>query len=86
MSKRGASPPPNGGAIIKRARSNEPQANQIAISSSNDERQKGLIRTVKRTSNLDAPIVSLTGAHSVRVATCTFMRLILNEYAVRLKF
>ena len=65
MSKRGASPPLNGGTLVKRARSNEPQANQIAISSSNDERQKGLIRTIKRTSNLDAPIVSLTGAHSV---------------------
>jgi hypothetical protein len=71
MPKRGASPPSsNGGTLIKRARSNEPQTNQIAISSSNDERQKGLIRTVKRTSNLDAPIVSLTGAHSV----CLHMR------------
>src|ERR1700735_162398 len=29
MSKRGASPPPNGSTLIKRARSSEPQANQI---------------------------------------------------------
>jgi len=72
MSKRGASPPPNGGTLIKRARSSEPQANQIAISSSNDERQKGLIRTVKRTSGLDAPIVSLTGAHSAEILSCRF--------------
>jgi Prp8 binding protein len=63
MSKRGASP--SEGVLIKRARSSTPPTNQIAISSSNDERQKGLIRTVKRTSALDAPIISLTGAHSV---------------------
>lgn len=68
MSKRTASPPP-GGALVKRARSNEPPTTQIAISST-DERQKGLIRTVKRTSNLDAPIISLSGAHSVSIKSC----------------
>jgi Prp8 binding protein len=68
MSKRGASPPPQG-TLIKRARSGSPapQTRQIAISSSNDERQGALIRAVKRTSALDAPIVSLAGAHSVRL-------------------
>ena len=66
MSKRGASPP--GGALIKRARSNELAQNQIAISSSNDERQQALIRTVQRTSSLEAPIISLSGAHSVSLA------------------
>ena len=67
MAKRAA--PQEEGTLIKRARSSEPDANsqQLAISSSNDERQKALIRTVKRTSNLEAPIVSLSGAHSVRV-------------------
>ena len=66
MSKRAA--PQEEGTLIKRARSSEPEANsqQLIISSSNDERQKALVRTVKRTSNLDAPIVSLSGAHSVR--------------------
>ena len=75
MSKRGASPPPSTeGTLVKRARSNSPSRNQIAISSSNDERQKALIRSVKRTSNLEAPIISLSGAHSVR-----FMNLFLSE-------
>ncbi|OJT11379.1 U5 small nuclear ribonucleoprotein 40 kDa protein [Trametes pubescens] len=60
MSKRGASPPP-GGALIKRARSGSPAPNtQIAISSSNNEREQGLIRTIKRTSSLEAPIISLS--------------------------
>jgi Prp8 binding protein len=65
MAKRAA--PQEEGTLIKRARSSEPEANsqQLVISSSNDERQKALVRTVKRTSNLDAPIVSLSGAHSV---------------------
>jgi Prp8 binding protein len=67
MAKRAA--PQEEGTLIKRARSSEPEANnqQLVISSSNDERQKALVRTVKRTSNLDAPIVSLSGAHSVCV-------------------
>ncbi|KAI9447718.1 WD40 repeat-like protein [Lactarius indigo] len=65
MAKRAA--PQEEGVLIKRARSSEPEANsqQLIISSSNDERQKALVRSVKRTSNLDAPIVSLSGAHSV---------------------
>ncbi|CAA7259323.1 unnamed protein product [Cyclocybe aegerita] len=71
MSKRGPSPPP-GGAVIKRARATPPPSNQIAISSSNDDRNKGLIRTVQRTSNLEAPIVSLAGAHSGEILSCRF--------------
>jgi len=65
MAKRAA--PQDEGILIKRARSSEPESNnqQLAISSSNDERQKALVRSVKRTSNLEAPIVSLSGAHSV---------------------
>ena len=66
MAKRAA--PQEDGTLIKRARSSEPEANnqqQLAISSSNDERQKALVRSVKRTSNLEAPIVSLSGAHGV---------------------
>jgi Prp8 binding protein len=65
MSKREGSPPaaPEG-VLIKRARPETPPSNQIAISSG-DDGKKGLIRTVKRTSGLEAPIVSLTGAHTV---------------------
>ncbi len=66
MVKRAA--PQEDGALIKRARSSEPEASnqqQLAISSSNDERQKALVRSVKRTSSLEAPIVSLSGAHAV---------------------
>ncbi|KIY51675.1 U5 snRNP complex subunit [Fistulina hepatica ATCC 64428] len=70
MSKR-PNPENESAMIIKRARSNEPQpSNQIAISSANDE--KGLIRTVKRTSNLEAPIISLSGAHSSEILSCRF--------------
>ncbi|KAG6919775.1 hypothetical protein DXG01_001614 [Tephrocybe rancida] len=65
MSKRGPSPPPFEGTLIKRAKADAPPSNQIAISSSNDPRNKGLIRAVQRTSSLEAPIVSLAGAHSV---------------------
>ncbi|KAF9448968.1 WD40 repeat-like protein [Macrolepiota fuliginosa MF-IS2] len=72
MSKRGPSPPPTEGTLVKRARATPPPNNQIAISSGNDERSKGLIRTVQRTSNLDAPIVSLSGAHSAEILSCRF--------------
>ncbi|PPQ71590.1 hypothetical protein CVT26_010558 [Gymnopilus dilepis] len=71
MSKRPPSPP-QGGAVIKRARATPPPSNQIAISSGNDERSKGLIRTVQRTSNLEAPIVSLADAHSGEILSCRF--------------
>lgn len=66
MSKRAGSPTGQG-ALIKRTRESSPgPTNQIAISSSNDERQQALIRTVKRTSSLEAPIISLSGSHGVR--------------------
>ncbi|KAF8914412.1 WD40-repeat-containing domain protein [Gymnopilus junonius] len=71
MSKRGPSPPP-AGAIIKRARATPPPSNQIAISSGKDERSKGLIRTVQRTSSLEAPIISLSDAHSGEILSCRF--------------
>ena len=71
MSKRSASPPPAQGTLIKRSRSSEPQNTaQLIISSSGKEREQALIRTVKRTSNLEAPIVSLSGAHGV--SFCSF--------------
>ncbi|KAI5117555.1 hypothetical protein M0805_004468 [Coniferiporia weirii] len=71
MSKRGGSPPPEG-VLIKRARGATPPETQIAISSAGDDSKKGLIRTVKRTSGLEAPIVSLAGAHSAEIMSCRF--------------
>ncbi|EIN11048.1 WD40 repeat-like protein [Punctularia strigosozonata HHB-11173 SS5] len=71
MSKRSASPSQSG-ALVKRARGSPQPETQLAISSSNDARQQALIRTVKRTSNLDAPIVSLSGAHSAEILSCRF--------------
>ncbi|TDL30025.1 WD40 repeat-like protein [Rickenella mellea] len=69
MSKREGSPPE--GVLIKRARPSSPQTNQIAISSNKDG-NKSLIRTIKRTSGLEAPIVSLAGAHTAEILSCRF--------------
>ncbi|VDB91514.1 unnamed protein product [Peniophora sp. CBMAI 1063] len=71
MSKRPASD--NEGALMKRARSSEPEnMQQVAISTSNDPRQQALVRSVKRTSALEAPIVSLAGAHAGEILSCRF--------------
>jgi len=70
MSKRPASP--SDGALVKRSKDSPTPSNQIAISSSNDPRNKGLIRSVKRTSSLEAPIISLSGAHSSEILSCRF--------------
>ena len=67
MSKRGPSSPSTDGTLIKRAKASPVPSSQIVISSGNDERSKGLIRSIQRTSNLEAPIVSLSGAHGVRI-------------------
>ncbi|KZV79829.1 hypothetical protein EXIGLDRAFT_781796 [Exidia glandulosa HHB12029] len=64
MEKRKAPSSPPSGAVIKRARGPSPPRNQIAISSAGED-SKGLVRTIQRTSGLEAPIVSLAGAHSV---------------------
>ncbi|KAF8076838.1 WD40-repeat-containing domain protein [Lyophyllum atratum] len=72
MSKRGHSPPPSEGVLIKRVKAVATPSNQIAISSTNDLRNKGLIRTVQRTSGLEAPIISLAGAHSGEILSCRF--------------
>lgn len=70
MSKRpGSPPPPPSGALIKRARGDTPTSSDqqlIAISSAG-EKEQGLVRAVKRTSALEAPIVSLSGSHGVRL-------------------
>ncbi|KAF8628195.1 hypothetical protein AX15_004045 [Amanita polypyramis BW_CC] len=75
MSKRGPSSPTtpsNAGGLIKRSKSGEPPAaSQLIISSAGDNK-KGLIRTVQRTSGLEAPIISLSGAHSAEILSCRF--------------
>lgn len=66
--KEPSSPTPLSGGLIKRTRVDGPPqgpGNAIAISSGADV-GKALVRSVKRTSSLDAPIVSLAGAHGVR--------------------
>ncbi|KZT08850.1 WD40 repeat-like protein, partial [Laetiporus sulphureus 93-53] len=65
--------PPHDWALVKRTRFSSPPMNQIAISSSNDERQQALIRTVQRMSSLEAPIVSLSGSHGLaEILSCRF--------------
>lgn len=79
-SKRKASPPPSGlttnGTLIatKRPRASSPGPNsqQIAISSTGSNDSKALLRTIARTSGLEAPIVSLAGAHSMEILSCRF--------------
>ena len=56
---------------MKRARSNTPSRGQPVTSSSGDGRQKGLVRSVSSTSVLEAPIINLSGAHSVSVVRHT---------------
>ncbi|KAL9713157.1 hypothetical protein Ac2012v2_004398 [Leucoagaricus gongylophorus] len=72
MSKRGSSSPSAEGTLIKRVKAVPAPSNQIVISSGNDERSKGLIRSIQRTSNLEAPIVSLAGAHGAEILSCRF--------------
>lgn len=76
-SKRKSSPgsTPDGALVAaKRPRGNSPPSNtqQIAISSAGSNDSKALLRTVQRTSGLEAPIVSLAGAHSMEITSCRF--------------
>ncbi|WWC71215.1 uncharacterized protein I206_105168 [Kwoniella pini CBS 10737] len=73
------SPPPSGpgSAIIKRARVNDEDVENgtmtmTVASSGEGQRKNALIRSVKRTSGLEAPIVSLTGAHGGEITACKF--------------
>jgi hypothetical protein len=66
------SPPPAGPgfALTKRARveDEDEEGNTMVMtvaSSGEGQRKNALVRTVKRTSGLESPIVSLTGAHGV---------------------
>ncbi|KAJ6578954.1 WD40-repeat-containing domain protein [Mycena sp. CBHHK59/15] len=71
MSKRPGSP--SAGIVAKRAKAPSPEnQSQIAISSADGDRSKGLVRTVQRTSGLEAPIISLAGAHAGEILSCRF--------------
>jgi Prp8 binding protein len=67
------SPPPAGPgtALAKRARvdseeADDPMSMTLTVASSGEgQRKNALVRTIKRTSGLEAPIVSLAGAHGV---------------------
>lgn len=71
MSKRPASPD-GVQALTKRARGNSPPTKQIAISVPANSREQALVRTVKRTSALESPIVALTGGHTAEVLSARF--------------
>ncbi|WVQ79574.1 hypothetical protein IAT38_001673 [Cryptococcus sp. DSM 104549] len=73
------SPPPSGPglAVAKRARVDDEQEDSDTMvmtvaSSGEGQRKNALIRSVKRTSGLEAPIVSLSGAHGGEITACKF--------------
>ncbi|KAK4690079.1 Prp8 binding protein, partial [Tremellales sp. Uapishka_1] len=74
------SPPPSGPgfAVAKRARvddgdEEDPMSMTLTVASSGEgQRKNALIRTIKRTSGLEAPIVSLGGAHAGEITACKF--------------
>ncbi|CAE6440317.1 unnamed protein product [Rhizoctonia solani] len=71
--RKAPSPPPSSAALMKRARGETPPPmTQIAISTGASDREKALVRNVQRTSGLEAPIVSLAGAHSAEIMSCRF--------------
>lgn len=81
--KRKSSPLQNGSGssssssmLVKRQRQGDNDAGvgdrQIAIASSDGGKSKGLIRTVKRTSSLSSPILSLSGAHNAEILDVKF--------------
>lgn len=78
--KRKTSPPISyrEAALVKRQRQGSDievvSSQQIAIASSKDGQDKGLIRSVKRTSSLSHPILGLTGAHTSEILDVKFSR------------
>lgn len=72
MSVRKSPPPPGPGvALTKRARVDDEEDDSrnmtLTVASSGEgQRKNALVRTIQRTSGLEAPIVSLGGAHGVR--------------------
>ncbi|KDN38209.1 putative U5 snRNP-specific 40 kd protein [Tilletiaria anomala UBC 951] len=63
-------------ALVKRSRPDDDEdvgsRKQIAIASSDGGKSKGLVRSIKRTSGLQAPIVALSGAHKAEILDCKF--------------
>ncbi|TKY84868.1 hypothetical protein EX895_005948 [Sporisorium graminicola] len=79
--KRKTSPPISyrEAALVKRQRQagdydDAASSQRIAIASSKDGQDKGLIRSVKRTSSLSHPILGLTGAHTSEILDVKFSR------------
>lgn len=79
--KRKTSPPISyrEAALVKRPRQagdydDAASSQQIAIASSKDGQDKGLVRSVKRTSSLSHPILGLTGAHTSEILDVKFSR------------
>jgi hypothetical protein len=69
MSVRKSPPPGPGLAVQKRARVDDEEDESmqtLTVSASNAEGKGALVRSIKRTSGLENPIMSLGGAHSVR--------------------
>ncbi|CDR87883.1 probable U5 snRNP-specific 40 kD protein (novel WD-40 repeat protein) [Sporisorium scitamineum] len=79
--KRKTSPPISyrEAALVKRQRQagdydDSTSSQQIAIASSKDGQDKGLVRSVKRTSSLSHPILGFTGAHTSEILDVKFSR------------
>jgi len=61
------------GALTKRVKTeSSTSSGQMVISMSGNTREQALVRTVKRTSGLEAPIVALTGAHGSEILSARF--------------
>lgn len=63
-------------ALVKRARLEDeedvdaPASKQMALTTADGGKAKGPVHTVRRLTALQAPIVSLSGGHSVRDSLC----------------
>lgn len=77
--KRKTSPPISyrEASLVKRQRQDNDPSNssqQLTIASSKDGSDKGLVRSIKRTSSLSHPILGLTGAHTSEILDVKFSR------------
>lgn len=73
LSAAGSSSGTGSSALVKRARQDDgDERMQMTISANGRPNDKGLIRSVKRTSSLQAPIVALSGAHTAELLDVKF--------------